>query len=333
MATISDIAKQANVSQTLVSRVLNNKPGVSPENREKILKIIRECNYIPNALARALVSQSTQTIGVVMDDLRDKFFFDLISGMQDMSEHLGYNIIFCSGRDNQDVKSRYVDYFLHGRADGLIAFGSRLTDGHVYREISEKAKHFVLIEGNIPGYEFNKVRLDNTGGAYRATAYLLERGYRKIWHVTGDLNYSVTLERMNGFLKALCDHNATVTEESIIHADFEEGLAYRRVGDLIRSHKIPDAIFAGADKTAFGVIRALTDNGLRIPDDVAVIGFDGDKPDTYDRVFPKLTTMRQPLYEMGKAGVELLVRSMQDPGRKPEIIVLDPEFIIGETCL
>jgi len=332
MATISDIAQQANVSRALVSRVLNDKPGVSPENREKILSVIKACNYTPNALARALVHQRTQTIGVVMDDLRDKYFFDLISGMQDMSEQLGYNIIFCSGRDNREVKFRYVDYFLHGRADGLIAFGSRLDDGNVFREIIEKAKHFVLIEGNIPGSEYNKIQTDNMGGAYRATKHLLERGFRKIWHVTGDLRYNVALDRLNGFLKAMCEYNAAVTEDSIIHADFEEGLACQRVGALLREGSMPDAFFAGADKTAFGVIRALTQNGLRVPGDVAVIGFDGDKPDTYDMVFPQLTTMRQPLYEMGKAGVELLIRSIREPGRVPETIVFEPEFVLGETC-
>lgn len=332
MATISDIAKEANVSRALVSRVLNNRPGVSLENREKILRIISAYNYTPNALARALVSQKTQTIGVVLDDLCDKYLFDLISGMQDTSELLGYNIIFCSGRANRTVKFRYVDYFLHGRADGMIAFGSRLEDCNVFKTIIEKTKHFVLVEGNIPDYEINKIHLDNAGGAYRATKYLLDCGYRKIWHVTGDLNHGVSLDRLNGFLKAMGDNNRPITEDSIIHADFYEGLAHQRTSALIRDKKVPDAFFVGADKTAYGVIRALYENGLRVPEDVAVIGFDDDKPDTYDMVFPRLTTMRQPLYEMGKASVELLIRSIQNPELKPEMIMFEPELVHGQTC-
>ena len=315
-----------------MSRVLNNKTGVSPENREKILDIIKACNYKPNALARALVSQKTQTIGVVMDDLRDKFFFDLISGMQDMSEDLGYNIIFCSGRDNHEVKFRYVDYFIHGRVDGMIAFGSRLADSKVFKEIGEKARHFVLIEGSIPGFDFNIIMLDNMGGAYRATKRLLEIGYQKVWHVTGDLQYNVALDRLNGFMNAMRDHQANFTEDSVVYADFEEELAYLKIRERLRDNKIPDAIFAGADKTAFGVIRALYERGLRVPEDVAIIGFDGDKPDTYDMVFPQLTTMRQPLYKMGKAGVELLVRSIKNPELKPEKIIFEPELVIGRTC-
>ena len=225
-----------------------------------------------------------------------------------------------------------MDYFVHGRVDGLIAFGSRLADGNVFKEITQKAKHFVLIEGDIPDYEYNRIQIDNIGGAYRATKHLLERGYRKVCHVTGDLSYSAALDRMNGFIKAMCDFNAAVTGDNFVHADSGEELACRRIDSLIRDRRMPDAFFVGEDKTAYGVIRALFQNGIRVPEDVAVIGFDGDNPDSCDMLFPKLTSMRQPLYKMGKAGVELLVRSIQNPGLKPEKIVFEPEFIIGQTC-
>ena len=332
MATISDIANKANVSRALVSRVLNNRSGVSPENRKKILAAIKEYNYKPNALARALSNQKTQTIGVVMDDLCDKFVFDLIKGMQDTSEKLGYNIIFCSGRANSEVKFRYVDYFMQGRTDGMIAFGSRLSDGDVFKEMIEQPNPFVLIEGYIPDHEFNNIQLDNVGGAYKATKHLLELGRKKIWHVTGDLNFNVSLDRREGFLMAMRDANAEINETNIVCADFEEDLAYKRISALLRGNQVPDACFAGADKPAYGVIRALYAYGLRVPEDVAIIGFDDDRPDTFDMLFPRLTTMRQPLYEMGKAGVETLVRSIENPELGPARVVFEPELIIGQTC-
>jgi len=332
MATISDIAKKANVSRSLVSRVLNNKPGVSHEKRAMIHAAIKEYNYKPNALARALANQKTQTIGVVMDDLCDKYIFNLIRGMQDAGEKLGYNMIFCDGKASSEIKFRYVDYFMQGRTDGMIAFGSRLADGQIFKEMVEQPNPFVLIEGNIPDHEFNNIQLDNTGGAYNATKHLLELGYKKIWHVTGDLNFNVSLDRRKGFLMAMQDYNAGIDENSVICADFEEELAYKRVSELLRDKKIPDAFFAGADKTAYGVIRALYENGLRVPEDVALIGFDDDRPDTFDMLFPRLTTMRQPLYEMGKAGVETLVRSIENPEAKPKRVVFEPELIIGQTC-
>jgi len=332
MATILDIANQSGVSRALVSRVINNKPGVSPENRKKILAVMKDLNYRPNALARALAHQKTQTIGVVMDDLCDTYVFDVIRGMQVTSEKLGYNIIFCSGRNNIEVKFRYVDYFIHGRTDGMIAFGSRITDGDVFKEMAELTSPFVLIEGYIPDYKFNNIQLDNTGGAYKATKHLLELGYKKIWHVTGDLNHIVSLDRRKGYMMAMQDHNAIIDDDSVICADFQEELAYKRVGELLRDKKIPDAFFAGADKPAYGVIRALYENGLRVPEDVAIIGFDDDKPDSFDMLFPKLTTMRQPLYEMGKASVEMLVHSIEGPKQEPKIVLFEPELIIGQTC-
>lgn len=332
MANISDIAGRANVSPALVSRVLNNKPGVSPANRKKILEIIKELNYTPNALARSLVTQKTQTIGVVMDELCEKYFFNLINGLQDMGAELDYNIIFCSGRNRADVKFKYVDYFSHGRADGIIAFGSRIADGPVFRDILDKISHFVLIEGSIPDYEYNSIQVDNVEGAYRATKHLIAEGYKNIWHVTGDLTYNVALDRMDGFLKAMRQSGALITPDTLLYADFEEELACVRMGERIREGKVPDACFVGSDKAAYGVIRALRSSGLRVPEDVAIIGFDDDAPDSIDMVFPKLTTMRQPLYEMGRAGVKLLVESLLAPKKKPEKIVFQAELIIRETC-
>jgi len=332
MATILDIATKSGVSRALVSRVINNKPGVSPKNRAKILAVMKELNYKPNALARALANQKTQTIGVVMDDLCDQYVFDLIRGMQVTSEKLGYNIIFCSGRNNIEVKFRYVDYFIQGRTDGMLAFGSRITDGDVFKEMIEQTNPFVLIEGYIPDHKFNNIQLNNTGGAYTATKHLLELGYKKIWHVTGDLNFIVSLDRREGFLAAMHEQNVAVDADSVICADFGEELAYKRVNELLQDKNIPEACFVGADKPAYGVIRALYENGLRVPEDVAIIGFDDDKPDSYDMLFPGLTTMRQPLYDMGKAGVEMLVRSIENPTLEPEIVVFEPELIIRQSC-
>lgn len=313
--------------------MLNNKPGVSAKNRQLILDAIKEAHYVPNALARSLVKQRTQIIGVVMDDLCEKYFFKLITGLQDMGEELGYNVIFCSGRSRLDVKYRYVDYFIEGRADGIIAFGSRLEDTPLINHIVKRAPNFVLIEGDLPGFDFNRVRVNNTGGAYRATEHLIKSGRQRICHFTGDMNYTVSKERLDGFLSAMREHGMPIETDTVITADFEEQLACRQMNTLIRQGRVPDACFVGADKTAYGVLRALGDNGLRVPEDVAIIGFDDEEADSRDRLFPKLTTMRQPLYEMGQSGVTLLVRSIRDPNTSPQSVVFEPEFIIRETCL
>jgi DNA-binding LacI/PurR family transcriptional regulator len=329
MVTIAQIAAEANVSSALVSRVLNDKPGVSPENRTKILKIIKKHNYVPNASARSLVTNKTRTIGVVMDSLCDAFFFDLISGMQYMAEELDYNIVFCSGYNDSRIKLKYVNYYIHGRADGVIAYGSRSDE--LFNEIIEKAPHFVIVEGDVPDKVFNKVQVNNFNSAYRAVKHLIDLGYKDIVHFTGDMEYNVSKERRDGYIKAMQDNTLPV-RENIIYADFGEEIAYEKMKELIRKNKTPEACFAGADKAAFGILRAMFEYGLSAPEDIALIGFDGDVPDSRDIVFPKLTTMKQPLFEMGKEAIRLLVKTIEDPDALAETIVFDAELILGETC-
>jgi len=329
MVTIAQIAEEAHVSRSLVSRVLNNKPGVSPKNRARILDVIKKYDYVPNAIARSLVTQKTSTIGVVMDSLCDTFFFDLISGIQNMAEELDYNVVFCSGSNDSKIKLKYIDHFAQGRVDGVIAFGSRSQD--VFYEIIKKAAHFVIVEGEVPGKVFNKVQLNNFQDAYRATEHLIGLGYRNIVHFTGDMEYNVSEERLNGYLKAMSD-NALPTENTVIYADFGEMTAYKKMKDLIDEGKVPEACFAGADKAAYGIIRALSEHGLSSPADMALIGFDGDVPVSRDMVFPKLTTMRQPLFEMGKEAVRLLVRSIENHGELPVSTIFNAEFVFGDTC-
>jgi len=332
MATISDIARQANVSRTLVSRVLNNKPGVSPENRQKILEIIRENNYVPNGLAKSLVLQKTNTIGVVMSELCNDFFFDLIAGLQDGAEAQNYNILFCSGRKDMAAKLRYVDYFNEGRADGIIAYGSCFDDEELFRCVAEKSANSVLIESSLSDCHTDKILLDNFRGAYTATEHLIRQGRKNIIHVTCDMNYDVGLERLNGFVQAMHDYRMPLGPDSILYADHFENIAYLQMKKRLAEGQPPDACFAGADKPAFGVLRAAVEAGLSVPEDLAVIGFDDDTPESKDMLFPALSTMRQPLYQMGKTGVALLIDKIEHPGREPVVRTFDAELILRETC-
>lgn len=329
MATISEIAERANVSKTLVSRVLNNKSGVSAEKRKAIQAVIEDLNYRPSAIARSLVTQRTQTIGVVMDSLCDSYFFELINGLQDEAEKLDYSVVFCSARGDADIKSKYIDFFSQGRADGVISYGSYLRNQNV---ISDKNSCFVLIEGYVPDAEINNILLDNYGGAYKATEHLIKGGYKKITHFSGDMNYKVSLDRFNGFINAMHDYSIPISASNIVNADFLEQSGYEQMQKLISSNNLPDAIFFGADRTAFGAIKAMYEHGLKTPEDIAIIGFDDDLPKDYDIVYPKLTTLRQPLYKMGAESVNLLVQAINNPDMKPKVTVFEPELIIRDTC-
>ncbi len=332
MATISDIARQANVSRTLVSRVLNNKPGVSPENRRKILEVIKENNYVPNGLAKSLVLQKTNTIGVVMDDLCNDFFFQLIRGLQDGAEAQDYNILFCSGRRDMAAKLKYVDYLTSGCTDGIIAYGSCFDDEALFRYVASKAASSVLIESNLNDCRSDKILLDNFRGAYTATEHLIKQGRKNIVHVTCDMNYDVGLERLNGFVSAMHDYRMPLGPDSILYADHFEHIAYQQMKRRLTHGERPDACFAGADKPAFGVWRAVREAGLSVPEDLSLIGFDDDVPDSKDILFPALSTMRQPLYEMGQAAVSLLIDRIHHPEGDPVIQTFESKLVLRETC-
>lgn len=332
MATISDIARQANVSRTLVSRVLNNKPGVSPENRKKILEIIEENHYVPNGLAKSLVLQKTNTIGVIMDDLCNDFFFKLIAGLQDAAEAHDYNILFCSGRKDMATRLKYVDYLTGGCTDGIIAYGSCFDDEELFRYVAAKSANSVLIESNLSDCAADKILLDNFHGAYAATEHLIRQGRKNIIHVTCDMNYDAGLERLNGFVQAMHDYRMPLGPDSILYADHFEDIAYRQMQKRLSQGARPDACFAGADKPAFGVLRAAMEAGLSVPGDLAVIGFDDDVSDSKDILFPPLSTMRQPLYEMGQAGVALLIDKINRPDREPTVKSFKAELVLRETC-
>ena len=332
MVNISDIAARANVSRTLVSRVLNKKSGVSPENRKKIMSVMEELNYKPNALARSLSTKKTQTIGVVMDNLCESYFFNLINGLQDQAEMLGYNIIYGNARGNMDTRSMCIDFFNQGRTDGVIAYSSYLREQNALTNIANNNSCFVLIAGSLPNFTINNVLVDNYKGAYIATEHLIKAGYKKICHITSDMNYKVSLDRLNGFVTAMHDYSIPINASDIINADFFEQSGYEQMKKMILSGNIPDAIFFGADKTAFGAIGAMYENGLKTPEDIAIIGFDDDAPSEYGIAYPKLTTLRQPLYEIGVESVNLVVEAIDNPEMKPRIKVLEPELVIRETC-
>lgn len=332
MATISDIAARAGVSSALVSRVLNRKPGVSPGNRARILAVMEELNYRPNTLARSLVLQRTQTIGVVMDTLCASLFYNLIYGLQETGEALGYNVVFCSGRSDAQVKAHYIDYFGSGRADGLIVYGSHLNDRSLLEALVQRNANFVLIEGTLPGKAVNSIRVDNVRGAYLATEQLIRSGCRRIAHFTGDMNYQVSQDRLEGFRKAIEEHSAPVDGASVIEAVFSEQSGYEAMAALLRGGSAPDGAFFGSDRIAYGALQAMAERGLRAPDDIAVIGFDDDPPAGWAACRPKLSTVRQPMYEMGAEGIRLLVETIENPEREKVVKLFEPELVLRETC-
>lgn len=354
MATIKDVAERAGLSTTLVSRYLNGRKGVSPVSREKIQLAIKELNYRPNGIARSLVLQKTQSIGIVLDNLWAPFAARLISGLEqgagDFDQENEYNVMFCSSNGDMGKKKRHISFLTQGRVDGIIIYGSLTTDDTLIRELADSTFPFLLIENDVDDVNVDKVMIDNAEGAYRATEYLIKQGHRRIMHMAGNMNLKITLERMNGYLRALQAYQIPIHSDLIIHPTFDPtvehpsadsnlrgdrtyyNVGYREMKKLIEAGNLPDAIFFATDISAFGAIQAMEEAGIRVPEDISVIGFDDENPADYECACKPITTMRQPLYDLGYIGIKRLLTTLNHPEQSPEKIVLHAKLMERDSC-
>ena len=333
MSSLLDVARLAGVSKTLVSRTINNQSGVSEKSRQKILAAMRELNYEPNALARSLVTRRTKTIGIVMDSLCEPYFFPLIGGLEESADHTEYSLVFSSGRNSVACKEKAVRYYSQGRADGIILYGSRLDDEKIIRGLAKQSFPFVVVENTFPALEINNIALDNAFGSGLAVDHLISRGCQRICHVGGDMRHRVSIDRQNGYITAMQRHGFTVDSRMIIQAGFDVQGSYRsmlRYLDETAAGRIPEAFYCGSDNTAYGTIMALEERGIHVPRDVLVIGFDNDNPPR-DYSYCPLTTLVQPLHEMGISAMEILLRQIENPDASRQQIVYYPELVVRES--
>ncbi|MBB3128422.1 LacI family transcriptional regulator [Paenibacillus rhizosphaerae] len=355
MATIKDVAERAGLSTTLVSRYLNGRKGVSQVSREKIQLAIKELNYRPNGIARSLVLQKTQSIGIVLDNLWAPFAGRLISGLEqgaeDFDKENKYNVLFCSSNGDLQKKRRHISFLTQGRVDGIIIYGSLTSDDTIIRELADSTFPFLLIENNVDDVDVDKVVIDNAEGAYRATEHLIKQGHKRIAHMAGNMNLKITLERLNGYIRALQDNQIPVQSDLIVYPTFDPAVrlpsqdsnfrgdrayyevGYREMKNMIARGDLPDAIFFASDISAFGAIQAMEEAGIRVPEDISIIGFDDENPADYQCSCKPISTMRQPLYELGYIGIKRLIKSLNQPELPKEKVVLKAELIVRDSCM
>jgi DNA-binding LacI/PurR family transcriptional regulator len=333
MSSLYDVAKLAGVSKTLVSRTINRQSGVSEKSRQKILAAMAELQYKPNQLARSLVLKKTQTIGVVMDTLCEPYFFRLIDGIEREADRIGYDVVFASGRNSTPLKNRAIKYFSQGRTDGILLYGSNLDDERIIEELAQSSFPFVVVENTFSRLNLNNVIVDSAFGSKLAVDHLFRCGCGRIHHVGGDMRHKVSLERRDGYITAMQAHGAAVSSDMILNADFTVESSYRVMREHLSSGRgaLPDAFYCGSDNTAYGVMMALEDAGLRVPEDVMLVGFDDDQPPRVNRPLKGLTTLSQPLEEMGVSALDILVKDIERPSEEKQRVVFYPELILRET--
>ena len=317
-----------------VSRVLNEKKGVSPDTRKRVLKAIEETDYIPNSLARSFTLQKTKTIGLVIVDIANPFFTTLARGVENIAAKNRFSVIFCSTDENQEKEALYLEILARKRVDGVI-LAPASKKGASLKSILIKRIPIVLVDRELESSEdFNLdiVKEDSVHGAYILTKHLINLGHRRIAIVVGGREISTAEERVKGYKKALIEAGIPIEDSLIRFSNYSEEGGYTTTKELLRMLERPTAIFGGNNFIAVGAVAAIKEAGLRIPHDVALVSF-GDI-DFLSRIYPFFTVVTQSAYSMGAIAAELLIRRIEGKEKVQEKreVVLKPELVIRESA-
>ena len=330
--TISDIAKEAGVSRATVSGVLNNNPAVAQKTREHVLRVIEKHNYSPNETARALARRHTGLIGLVVKDISSPLYSGISLGVEAACSKSKYNVVIGNTHTKAELEIEYLNLLKRRRVDGIIILPlQRQSDIKLFHELEERHLPFVLL-GDLPDVRAPLVRSDDITGAFNATAHLLKNGYRRLLYLSGPLDFLASERRKQGFRKAHQDIGMSVSDDQEIICGWRIQDGYCKGIERYRTIRNKfDAVFCYNDSVAIGLIRALSENGIRIPEEIGIIGFDDSEFSNY--INPGLTTVAQPSFEIGYRATEILIdRIKSDHLKSVESVLLDTKLIIRETC-
>ncbi|MGM0877304.1 MAG: LacI family DNA-binding transcriptional regulator [Bacillota bacterium] len=330
MMKMSDVAKLANVSPATVSRVLSHPDLVSKETRQKVLDVINQVNYKPHIVARQFRTKETKIILVVVPDITSAFFSKVLRGIEHVAVTNGYQVILGDTENDIEREKKYINLLLQKQADGMVLLTARLDK----TKLEEISNHFPMILAceYMDGLNVPSVSIDNISSARKATEHLIRLGHTKIAHITGTINVILSRDRLRGYQQAMMSHDLDIVSAYIQEGDFsfEFESGYNQMLKLLALETPPTAVFAFNDEMAMGAIKAAKDSGLNVPDDLAVVGFDNIKMSSVHE--PKLTTINQPKYEIGKKAMELLLKIINGETMHKKKIVLKDELIIRESC-
>ena len=318
--TIYDVAREANVSMATVSRVVNGNPNVKPVTRKKVLEVIDRLGYRPNAVARGLASKKTTTVGVIIPDISNIFFAELARGIEDIATMYKYNIILSNSDQNKDKELHLLNTMLGKQVDGLVFMGGNITAEHV--EEFEKSPVPIVLAGSIE--ESNKmpsVNIDYEEAVYDSIKEFIEKGHKNIAFVVGPLHEPKnTFKKLRGYQRALQDSGIPYNEELVVEGDYTYDSGIEAIEKLLEVADRPTAILVGSDEMALGVVHGAEDKGYKIPEDFEVITSDNTRLSLMVR--PQLTTIVQPLYDIGAVAMRLLTKLMNKEKVSEQIVVL-----------
>ena len=308
-ATIKDIARALGISASTVSRALNNHHDVSKKTREVVLRLAQELNYQPNAMAIGLVKNRANTLGVLMPDITQPFYSSAISGIEYVAMQKGYYVIICQSNESYQKEVDLVTMLSRHRVDGLIVCPATTTNQYQHLKQLSEATPLVQFDRIVTEVDSHKVVSNDYQGAYEAVNHLIQYGYKRIAHIAGPEQLSISKNRMRGYIDALKNADHAVDSQYIQTCTLTKKHMQTCAERLLSLSNPPDAIFAVNDPTALEVIYVAKQRELTIPDDVAVAGFDNQFLTSY--LTPSLTTVSQPSYEMGSVAAQLLIDQVE----------------------
>ena len=327
MATMKDIARIAQVSTSTVSHVINNSRFVSDEIREKVLKVVKELNYTPSALARSLKMKETKTLGLLVTATNNPFFAEVVSGVEKYCHQHKYNLILSTTDGEKDRLINNLQTLMQKQVDGLLLMcaDSRLQMG---KDLNLPIPA-VIMDWWPTEESADRIFENSEYGGYLATKSLIEHGHRNIAIITGNLKKSLARNRLEGYKKALAEAQISLRPEWIIESnfDFEGGL--KGMDQLLSLNSRPTAVFASNDSIAVGAYQSLWRHGLQVPQDISIIGYDNIELAKY--LSPPLSTINQPKAELGKLAVETLLQRLKNPSENYRTLLLQPELILRES--
>lgn len=330
--TIKDIARIAEVSTATVSKVINHKDhDISQATKDRVNKVMKECNYVPNVMARSLITKKTKTIGLVIPDIRNPFFPELARGAEDKANEEGYNIIFCNTDDELVKEEKCIDMLVEKMVDGIIFTASARRKTGV-ESLKQASIPIVLVDRDIDfkGVK-GKIIVDNFQGAYQGVSHLLDCGYKKIVFISGPLLSKPGIDRYEGYKKALKEFDISDQDAMVLEGEYKSEWGYDAIKLLSQQGVAFDGLFCGDDLIGIGAIKALKELGRDVPREVGVVGFD----DIYmaSLVDPELTTIKQPNYEMGYQAAGMLISALEKKSIRKKDILLDTKLVIRKSTI
>jgi LacI family transcriptional regulator len=323
--TIIDVARAAGVSYATVSRVLNNKAHVKADKREAVLRAMTQLGYVANPQARSLAGGHSGVVGLLVHTLGSAYVGEIARGIDEELGSAQYDLILYTTHRHKLRESSYAETIARGMADGLLLITPTNAEAYLH-SLHQRGYPAVLIDHQGLGEGGALVGATNRQGAYDATRYLIELGHRRIGFITGRLDVGCSHDRLAGHRQALIDSGLPADPALVFEGDFTQPAGFSRAQALLALPGRPTAIFASNDEMAFGVMEAVRDGGLRIPDDISVVGFD-DIPQAAV-VNPPLTSVRQPLIEMGRSATRMLLQLIGNPALAPEPVILPTRLIV-----